>query len=476
VDGGDTEGAVTFTITFTDDAGNVGNAVTSTTNSSSVEVDLTDAVLTTVSLYSDNTYTDHASSGDVVTIDIVSDDDLYRKPIVSFTSGGSSDPITGTVTVDSTNRKTYKAYYTVSTSDTEGALAFSIDYTDDAGHEVTGLTTSTSGSIEVDYTEPMLSSVSLSTDNGTDDQYATTGDVVTLSFDSDDDLSATPTVTFTSGGVTLNSTRVSVSSVGGNSYEATYTVLSSDVDGALTFTIDFVDDAGNGGIQVTSVDDGSSVEVDKVKPVVTFSNSLENPTNEDPFDITATFDEQITGLTTDDFTITNGAVVSITDANPVFTVRVNPTNGTDENVSVVLNAGAVIDDAGNANNVSSTYNVAFDDVPPVPSLDTLYLVGRTVTMDISLDEVGNLYYAVLPNGGSITNTELMDTSTYSGTVIYYGKVLNDDEFSEEFTLEAATNQTDYDLFYVLEDLVDSKNLSNVFSEDIKTGGVVIEAP
>ncbi|MEQ9307590.1 MAG: hypothetical protein RJQ14_27005, partial [Marinoscillum sp.] len=51
VDGGDTEGAVSFEIDFTDDAGNVGNAVTSTTNSSSVEVDLTDAVLTTVSLY-----------------------------------------------------------------------------------------------------------------------------------------------------------------------------------------------------------------------------------------------------------------------------------------------------------------------------------------------------------------------------------------------------------------------------------------
>ncbi|MEQ8474440.1 MAG: Calx-beta domain-containing protein [Marinoscillum sp.] len=474
----DTEGFVGYEIAYTDDAGNAGTNVAVAT--SSVEVDFVAPTVETLTISSNNgTDDEHGAEGDEVTITIDFDDDLSAPPTFMIKSGNPEITNTPIVTEDNSTEEIWEITYTVDAADIDGAVTFEISFVDDAGNSGVLVTHAdiTDGSVmEIDKVAPTLTSVSLSTDNGTDDQHATTGDVVTLRFVSDDDLSAIPKVDFTSGGTPLNSTRVMVSSLGGNSYEATYTVLSSDVDGAVTFTIDYVDDAGNNGSQVTAVTDVSSVEVDKVKPFVTFSHSLENPTNEDPFDITATFDEQITGLTTDDFIITNGAVVSITDANPVFTVRIDPTNGTDANVSIVLDAGKVFDDAGNTNNASSAYNIAFDDVPPVPTLDTLYLVGRTVNMDITLDEVGNLYYAVLPGGSTITNAELMDTISYGGTIIYYGTVLSDDEFSEEFTLTSATDQTDYVLFYAVEDLVDSQNLSSVFSQDIKTGGVEVEAP
>ena len=52
----------------------------------------------------------------------------------------------------------------------------------------------------------------------------------------------------------------------GNNWTAKYTTQAGDTDGAVTFTINFTDLAGNAGTAVTAVTDSSSVTFDKTNP------------------------------------------------------------------------------------------------------------------------------------------------------------------------------------------------------------------
>ncbi len=122
----------------------------------------------------------------------------------------------------------------------------------------------------IDQTAPTAPNVSIASNNGTNTNQAITSDVVTLTFNVDDDLEADPTVTFSSGGSLVNG-GVTVGGVNPN-YTADYTVSGADEDGNVTFTIDFTDDAGNVATQVTSVvgaGAATSVNIDNITPTIT---------------------------------------------------------------------------------------------------------------------------------------------------------------------------------------------------------------
>ena len=66
----DGDGAITFSIAFSDDAGNAGTAVTSTTDSSSVTIDNTHPTLSNIALTTSNSNSGFAKSGDTLTLTI----------------------------------------------------------------------------------------------------------------------------------------------------------------------------------------------------------------------------------------------------------------------------------------------------------------------------------------------------------------------------------------------------------------------
>ncbi|MCE7996431.1 MAG: T9SS type A sorting domain-containing protein, partial [Roseivirga sp.] len=272
----DADGTVTFTIDFTDDVGIAGTQVTATTNSSAVEVDNVAPTLTSVAIASSQTASEafadasHATTGNLVTVSFTSDDDLSANPVVSMSVGGTGV----TPTVNDLGSNNYSATYTILGTENDGAVTFTIDFTDDAGNAGTQVTAVTnSSSVEVDFVAPTLSPVTLSTNNSTDNQHGTTGNVVTLAFTSTDDLSADPTVSMSVGGTGVTPT---VNDLGSNMYSATYTLLGSENEGAVTFTIDFVDDAGISGTQVTATTDASSVEADFQAPTLTTVTLISN--------------------------------------------------------------------------------------------------------------------------------------------------------------------------------------------------------
>ena len=84
-------------------------------------------------------------------------------PVVTFQSGGAS--ITdGSIVYNNTSGNTWTAVYTADANDTDGAVSYSIAFSDTAGNAGLAVT-SGSGSVTTDTTAPTLSNVSIASDN-----------------------------------------------------------------------------------------------------------------------------------------------------------------------------------------------------------------------------------------------------------------------------------------------------------------------
>ncbi|QEP44467.1 hypothetical protein D5085_15815 [Ectothiorhodospiraceae bacterium BW-2] len=429
---GDTEGAVSFTIDAVDAAGNAMTQVTATTDSSSVSFDTTAPALTAVSIASDNSDTALAKTGDTVTLSFTTDGSHSGTPTVTL--GGNS------VTATNTSGNTYTASYTLQAGDIEGTLSFTIDAVDAAGNAMTQVTATTdSSSVSFDETAPALTAVSIASDNS-DTTLAKVGDTVTLSFTTDGSHSGTPTVTL--GGNSVTATNTS-----GNTYTASYTLQAGDTEGAVSFTIDAVDAAGNAMTQVTATTDSSSVSFDTTAPALTAVSIASD--NSDTA-LAKTGDTVTLSFTTDGShsgtpTVTlggNGVTATNTSGNTYtasYTLQAGDTEGA---VSFTIDA---VDAAGNAmTQVTATTDsssVSFDETAPAltavsiasdNSDTTLAKVGDTVTLSFTTDGSHSGTPTVTLGGNSVTATNTSG-NTYTAS---YTLQAGDTEGAVSFTIDA----------------------------------------
>ena len=93
------------------------------------------------------------------------------------------------------------------------------------------------------------------------------GDEATLTFTSSEDVVDPPVVTIDGQSALVTG--------GPTSWTATYTFTGTDVEGIVPFTIDFVDLAGNAGIQDITVDDATSILFDSTIPAVNAGTNKE---------------------------------------------------------------------------------------------------------------------------------------------------------------------------------------------------------
>ena len=107
----DTQGNVAISIAFSDLAGNSGDAVTATTNSSSVIYDRAVPTLSAVTVTSNNDNSAYAKEGDIVTLSFTSSENLQSDPTVTI--DGNAATVSGSNT-------TWTAAYTMQSGDTEG--------------------------------------------------------------------------------------------------------------------------------------------------------------------------------------------------------------------------------------------------------------------------------------------------------------------------------------------------------------------
>lgn len=230
-----------------------------------------------------------ASANLSITIDTTADAAPGTPDMTAATDTGSSstDNITSNTTpsftISCVSGSTVTLFDNVTSVGTGACVSSTVTITSSALSEATHATmnakqTDAAGNISVasgnlsiviDATAPTLSPVHIQSNNA-NTAFAKTGDVVTLTFTSSESVS-TPTVTIAGASSAVTG--------GPTAWPATHTMLITDTEGTVPFTINFTDLAGNPGTQVTSTTDSSSVTFDRTNPTSTITSPANNSTS-----------------------------------------------------------------------------------------------------------------------------------------------------------------------------------------------------
>lgn len=413
-----------YTLVATDSAGNT------TTITFVIDKALPKAV--EVEIKSNNLDPTKAKVGDTITLTMKTDKNI-QAPIITIS--GKAAIVTGA----STN---WQATYVIANGDLEGTAPFTINFKDLLGNSAIEVTDVTDGSyVIVDSVKPTVKKVTMASNNA-NPTVAKVDDVITIDFETSEDIQS-PNVSIL--GQTAN-----VNDKGdgdAKTWQASYTLKSTDSDGPISFTIDFQDIAGNEGLQVTEISSGTIVIFDKISPEITTYFPAHQAINVQPADnLVLTFDEKVLPVTSKNIVIRNATdnqiveTIAVTQANVSITnetVTVNPTLDLAHNTtySIQIDAGAFTDVTGNAykgitNNTSwnfttsalQTYTVTYDsngsDGGIVPTDSKQYKNQDTITV---LGNTGNLMKAGYTFVGWNTMADGKGVTYKIGQTIQMGK-------------------------------------------------------
>ena len=304
-------------------------------------IDNTLPVLNSItSVVSDATPTGVLQIGDSITFTVSA---TTTEPNATVVGSYNGAPLTWS-TVD--GGITYTATYTVTEGNADQTAPLQISgVTMEDQADPGNVSSPGSGSdvtVTIDATRPTLTSRHIQSDN-TNNQYAKTGNTITLSFTSSEAIN-TPTVTIAGNAAVV---------VGGlTSWSATYTMTGAETEGQVPFTIDFSDVAGNTGVQVIATSDLSSVTFDKTAPTISSITTKDSDFDGDIETATIVFDGAVDDSTfaAGNFTIggfTATGLVSGTADDNTFDVVI-PTGVAGTNVKQVnYTPGSGADMAGN---------------------------------------------------------------------------------------------------------------------------------
>jgi len=299
--------------------------------------------------------------------------------------------------------------------ETEGALAFTLNFSDLAGNGATEVTAVTGGSaVTFDETAPVVSAAVIST-NG----LKKIGDTITLVITSDATGYAAEAVTVNGVAVTGFTDNVN------NTYSATYTVVEGNANrgsGATPISVIIKDSAGNLSNTFTAVT-ANTVSIDADVPLVSTATVGSDPAGPGVSTVTIVFNEtmdtttspvvRITGLATNPYTVTQSSYTGTTWVG-TFTVLDN-----NEAATATITVSGAKDPAGNtmvANNAAGTFGV--DTIAPVVSNVNVDKTSYRATLDpvvvVTVVE-NNTANTVTVNGFSATETATPGTWTYSLT-------------------------------------------------------------
>ena len=322
-----------------------------------------------------------AKVGDVVTLTFVTDINI-NSPTVAFTSGGQA--ITNSVTVTGSNTN-WTATYTVHTSDTEGAVGISITATSTSSIQASAHTTISSGSVTMDKTAPVWSSIypfANASVNTTAVQY-------TLS-----EALSSGTLTWTqTGGSSASQQVVNLTGAELNAGSRASAVLTNPptlVNGAIySIAYNGTDLSGNASSTITA----TNITFNNVLPTIT---SVTSTTNDgyynagDAVNITVNFSDSVTlpgggpgGGATPTMVVTletgstdrtvSFTAFSSTSVSGTYTVQAGDTSADLAVNTIAVNDGNISNTAGNmtnftvGSNLSTTSAIVIDTTVPVIS-------------------------------------------------------------------------------------------------------------
>jgi len=224
--------------TITDQAGNeVDNQVVNLADGQAPNL----SVLTVATTGADTAF---AKEGDVVTITFQADEDITA-PVVGDVKffGNNADSITPVGTDG------FTATRTMLTGDTPGFIPFTVDFADtsgNAGTQVSQADITTAPNVTFDEIAPTVQVLTVLT-TGADTAFAKVNDVVTITFQADEDINGPLVADVQIDGNDANT----LAAVGTDGFTATRTMLTGDTPGFIPFTVDFKDLAENPATQVS---------------------------------------------------------------------------------------------------------------------------------------------------------------------------------------------------------------------------------
>ncbi|MBI2314517.1 S8 family serine peptidase [Candidatus Daviesbacteria bacterium] len=287
----------------------------------------------------------------------------------------------------------------------EGTLTASITLTDAAGNSGSaGSDTATK-----DVTTPTLSAVSISSNNSNSNALAKVGNMVTVSFTSNEAIQIPI--------VAIAGNTASVSNTGDNNWRADYQMANGDASGTVLFTINFNDLAGNPGSEISTTGDNTSITFDKTNPgAPVISNvATDNKINnvEKAAIIVAGIAEANSSVTV---TLTDSANTTKTNTGSAngsgnFSITIDGTAGTDLIDGTINTSVTATDAAGNTSN-PTTSNVTQDTAAPsAPTVNNISTDNK-----INNSEKAAIVVTGTAEANSLVSVTLSDgTNSKSGT-------------------------------------------------------------
>jgi len=154
---------------------------------------------------------------------------------------------------------------------------------------------------------------------------------------------------------------------------------------------------------------------DSTAPSVTLSSTTTTVTGTDPFTVTATFDEAVTGFNdlVNDITIANGTVTGITAVSAtVYTLAVTPTGAGD--VSITVPAAAAQDAASNPNTASNTLVIGNTIVEDTQKAIAGFMLGRA--NNLASNQTGLTQFLMGDGCGSLNASASEGSASVNGCV------------------------------------------------------------
>ncbi len=250
------DGNITFTLDFSDLAGNEGTQVTATTDDTNVLFDKTPPVVSELVLTTNGV----KKINDEITLTITADGVDYNSVNVLVNNVAVTD------FTDNTDN-TYTATYTVVEGHADraaGEIPVSVTLEDAAGNVMTeAATTVTANTVAIDATKPLVASAT------SDADPAGAGvRTITVVFNELMDTTTDPVVRVT--GLTTNLYTVTKTSYDGNTWVGTFTLLNNNEEQTATITVSGAKDAAENLMDADN--SAGTFDVDTVAPVINAVN------------------------------------------------------------------------------------------------------------------------------------------------------------------------------------------------------------
>ena len=226
---------------------------------------------------------------------------------------------------------------------------------------------------DVDDTPPSITSTSFATDGNAG--YAKEGNTITVTFQTSEDLSAAPSATIAGQTATVTGSD--------KSWTATYTVEAGINANTALFDLGVVTDDADNRADPPAVDTG--IVIDTNAPTVSIAGLPVQITG--AFTVSFTFSESVNGFASDDITVVNGTLGTVTGSGRTYNAMVTPdAQGV---VTITVRADSSRDPAGNSGPLSTV--TASSSQTPVTvefALATYQAeeTGDTLVLTVNLDQ------------------------------------------------------------------------------------------